>query len=64
MISLNSIEKLLKKQGAELVSKQAKKTFKIILEEHAKEIANKSIKLAKHANRKTIRENDILLAKH
>ena len=63
MISLNSIEKILKQEGAELVSKDAKKAMRIILMNYAKVIAKRSIEMAKHANRKTVRSEDILLSK-
>jgi|APSaa5957512622_1039677.scaffolds.fasta_scaffold22234_3 DNA-binding protein len=63
MISLNSVERILKSEGAQLVSRNAKKTMRIVLMDYAKIIAKRSIKLAKHANRKTVRSEDILLAK-
>lgn len=63
MISLNAMEKILKKHGAKRVSEDAKVTLKEILEEHAKIISKRSILLAKHANRDTVRREDVLLAK-
>lgn len=53
----------MKSEGAQLVSRNAKKTMRIVLMDYAKIIAKRSIKLAKHANRKTVRSEDILLAK-
>jgi len=63
MISLNSVERILKQEGAELVSRNAKKTMVLLVTDYAKTIARKSIKMAKHANRKTVRSEDILMAK-
>ena len=63
MISLNSVERILKNEGAQLVSRNAKKTMRIVLMDYAKIIAKRSIKMAKHANRKTVRSEDVLLAK-
>ncbi|MFH1840074.1 MAG: histone [Nanoarchaeota archaeon] len=63
MISLNAMEKILKKHGAKRVSEDAKVTLKDLLEEYAKTISKRSILLAKHANRYTVRREDVLLGK-
>ena len=63
MISLNSVERILKNEGAQLVSRNAKRTMRIVLMDYAKVIAKRSIELAKHANRKTVRSEDVLLVK-
>jgi len=63
MISLNSVERILKNEGAQLVSRNAKKTMRIVLMDYAKDMAKRSIELAKHANRKTVRSEDILLTR-
>jgi DNA-binding protein len=63
MISLNSVERILKNEGAQLVSRNAKKTMRIVLMDYAKIMAKRSIELAKHANRKTVRSEDILLTR-
>jgi len=63
MISLNAMEKILKKHGAKRVSEDAKVTLKEILEEQAKDLTQKAISAAKHANRITVRREDILLSK-
>jgi histone H3/H4 len=63
MLSKASIEKILKKAGAERVSPEASKALADYLEEIAFKISIKAVKLAKHAGRKTVREEDIKLAK-
>ena len=54
----------MKQEGAELVSRNAKKTMRIVLIDYAKIIAKRSIEMAKHANRKTVRSEDVLLSKN
>jgi histone H3/H4 len=63
VLPLARVEKLIRKAGAERVSKDASKELALMLEEHALEVAAKAVKLAKHAGRKTVTEEDIRLAK-
>lgn len=61
-ISLLSVEKLMKKYGAQRVSDEAKKEMIKILEEYLYELSNKSSRIALHSNRKTIKRGDIIIA--
>jgi histone H3/H4 len=63
VLPLARVEKLIRKAGAERVSRDASKELGLVLEEQALEIAAKAVKLAKHAGRKTVTEEDIRLAK-
>ncbi len=62
ILSLTSMEKLLRKSGAPRVSDESKKALAEILEDQAEVICDKAIKIAKHAKRKTIKAGDIKLA--
>lgn len=62
MIPISIAEKIIKKAGAERVSKEAAKELVEILTKHALEISKKAVALAKHAKRKTVRREDIKLA--
>jgi DNA-binding protein len=61
-LPLSSMERVLKKCGADRVSDKAKETLKSIVEERAAEIAHRSIKIAEHTGRKTVKAADIRLA--
>jgi len=63
VLSLAPIERLMRKAGAERVSKDAAKELAVILEEYAVTIATQAVKLAKHAGRITVTAEDIRLAK-
>jgi histone H3/H4 len=62
MIPTAVAEKIIRKAGAERVSRDAAKLLAEILEKKGFEISQKAILLAKHAKRKTITEEDIKLA--
>ncbi len=61
-LSIAAMERILKKAGAERVSKRAAEYLAEILEDIAMDIARQSIALAHHAGRKTVRVEDIKLA--
>jgi histone H3/H4 len=61
-IPLASMEKIIRKAGANRVSDSAKDELRKILEQEAEEITKKATLLARHAGRKTIKEEDIKLA--
>lgn len=62
LIPLASVDKLIRKGGAERVSEGAARLLGEHLEAVATEIAREAISLAEHAKRKTIKEEDIRLA--
>jgi histone H3/H4 len=59
ILSLASMEKLLKKYGAKRVSADAKTVLAEILEAKAKEIAETAARNASHFGRKTVKSEDI-----
>lgn len=59
LIPAAAMEKLLKKAGAQRVSKGAKVALKDILEKEAEKIAKQAITSAKHSGRKTVKASDI-----
>jgi len=61
-LALASMERLMKKAGAERVSEEAKVALRGVLEEFGEEISEAALKLALHAGRKTIKAEDIKLA--
>ena len=61
-LSLNAMDKLMRKAGALRVSDEAKLVLAEVLEEKALLIAQEAKKFAEHAGRKTITEKDIHLA--
>ncbi len=63
VLPLARVEEVIRKAGAERVSKDVAKELALVLEERAVEISAKAVKLAKHAGRKTITEEDIRLAR-
>ena len=61
-LPLATVERLIRKAGAERVSEDAAEALADILEEYASEVSQKAILLSKHAGRKTITGEDIRLA--
>jgi histone H3/H4 len=61
-IPLASMEKIIRKSGANRVADSAKVELRKILQNHAEEISKKAALLARHAGRKTIKTEDIKLA--
>jgi histone H3/H4 len=62
IIPLASVDKLIRKGGAERVSEDAARLLGEHLELLATDIAREAINLAEHAKRKTIKAEDIKLA--
>ncbi|MGV8151034.1 MAG: histone family protein [Candidatus Woesearchaeota archaeon] len=63
ILGLAAMEKLLKKGAPDIrVSDPAKNELRILLEEHAENIAKIAAKFAMHAGRKTIKAEDVKLA--
>ena len=62
MIAKASVDKLIRKAGAERVSEDASKALARILEEEAIDVAREAVALAEHAGRKTVKKEDIELA--
>jgi histone H3/H4 len=62
MIAKASVDKLIRKAGADRVSEDASIALAKILEEDAIDIAREAISLAEHAGRKTVKKEDVELA--
>lgn len=62
MIPLASVDKLIRKGGAERVSEGAARLLGEHLESIGIDIAREAISLAEHAKRKTVKKEDIKLA--
>ena len=58
-LSSPSVEKLIRKGGAERVSKAATRKLAAVLEEEAIEISKIAVEYAHHAGRKTVKPKDI-----
>jgi DNA-binding protein len=56
------IRELMKKSGAEMVSREAVDEVIIHLEKVAKEITNKALEMSRHSGRKKLTRADIVLA--
>ena len=62
IIPLASVDKLIRKGGAERVSEGAARLLGEHLEALATEVAREAIRFAEHAKRKTVKSEDIKLA--
>ncbi|MBU6998908.1 MAG: histone family protein [Theionarchaea archaeon] len=62
IIPLASVDKMIRKGGAERVSEDASRLLGEHLEMLATEVAREAIRFAEHAKRKTIKAEDINLA--
>jgi histone H3/H4 len=62
ILPLASVDKLIRKGGAERVSEDASRLLGKHLEAHATEIAREAVRLAEHAKRKTVKAEDVKLA--
>ena len=61
-LPLASVERLMRKAGAERVSMGAITAMTEVLEDYCIKISKDSIELAKHAKRKTLKKEDVKLA--
>ncbi len=57
-----TLDRVIRKAGAQRVSESAAEELAEILEEKGMEIAKEAIELTEHAGRKTVRDEDIRLA--
>ena len=62
IIAKASVDKLIRKAGAERVSEDASKELAKILEQEGIELAREAVSLAEHAGRKTVKKEDVVLA--
>jgi len=58
-LSLNSMDKIMRKAGAQRVSDEAKEALANVLQKKGIEIAVEAKRMAEHAGRKTITKKDI-----
>ncbi|MHA1371375.1 MAG: histone [Promethearchaeota archaeon] len=62
ILAWSPIRELMKKAGAEMVSKDAVDALMSILEEKAIELTQKSLEFCRHADRKKLTKDDMELA--
>ncbi len=62
LLGLATMERLLKKAGAERVAESAKEAMKEVLEELALRLGSEAVELSKHAGRRTVMGEDVKLA--
>ncbi len=62
IIAWSPIRDLMKKNGAEMVSRDAVDALIDFLVLKAKEITNKALEMSRHANRKKLQKADIVMA--
>ncbi len=63
VLTLAPLERILKKNGADRVSKEALEEFADVLEDYIIRLSIEANALAKHAGRKTITDEDVKMAK-
>lgn len=56
------IERIIRKAGAERVSKDAVEELKEAVEEAGKDISREAVRVADHAQRKTVKKSDVDMA--
>ena len=61
-ISLRSIRRLMRKTGADRVSREAIEVLRDLAEEYITKVSQIALELAEHAKRKTIQKEDIIKA--
>ncbi|MEM4336748.1 MAG: NFYB/HAP3 family transcription factor subunit [Candidatus Woesearchaeota archaeon] len=62
VLSLTTMEKLMRSAGADRVADKAKAALRDYLEDVANKISQNAMKYASHSGRKTIKSSDIKLA--
>ncbi|MCK4246976.1 MAG: NFYB/HAP3 family transcription factor subunit [Methanomicrobia archaeon] len=62
IIAKASVDKLIRKAGADRVSEDASKELAKILEQEGIDLAREAVALAEHAGRKTVKKEDVVLA--
>jgi len=62
ILPLAAMEKIMKKNGANRVSADAKEALRDALEDAGRKVAERANQIAKHAGRTTIKAEDIKLA--
>lgn len=58
-LPISPVGRIIKRAGAQRISKDAKKRLAEILEDKGLEIASDAIRLAKHSGRKTVMKRDV-----
>ena len=58
ILSLLTIEKIMKKNGAKYISRDAKIIMRNYIEDYLNDISRKIIKITKHSKRKIVKEKD------
>ncbi len=59
VLSSPPLERIIRRNGADRVSKKAAKKLALVLEEYGMEISRKAMEFAHENNRKTVRKEDI-----
>jgi histone H3/H4 len=62
IIAKASVDKLIRKAGADRVSEDAAVDLAKILEQEGVALAREAVALAEHAGRKTVKKDDVVLA--
>lgn len=62
IIAKASVDKLIRKAGADRVSEDAAVELAKILEQEGVALAREAVALAEHAGRKTVKKDDVVLA--